>query len=61
MARSVSSISLLERKLTLPEGDDAPFIDSRKHYKNTLKSWQKKTATCTAGLLSPRPTRHHRV
>ncbi|AEF01868.1 polyphosphate kinase 2 family protein [Alteromonas naphthalenivorans] len=42
MARSVSSISLLERKLTLPEGDDAPFIDSRKHYKNTLKSWQKK-------------------
>lgn len=42
MAHSVSSISLLERKLTLPEGDDAPFIDSRKHYKNTLKSWQKK-------------------
>lgn len=42
MAHSVSSISLLERKLTLPEGDDAPFIDSRKHYKYTLKSWQKK-------------------
>lgn len=42
MAHSVSSISLLERKLTLPKGDDSPFIDSRKHYKNTLKSWQKK-------------------
>ncbi|MDO6567257.1 polyphosphate kinase [Alteromonas sp. 1_MG-2023] len=42
MTHSVSSISLQERKLTLPEDGDAPSIDSRKHYKKALKSWQKK-------------------
>ena len=42
MAHSVSSISLKNRKLKLPEGVQAPAIDSHKLYKNELKHWQKK-------------------
>lgn len=42
MAHSVSSISLQNRKLRLPEGAQAPAIDEREHYKQALKSWQKK-------------------
>ncbi|WP_372621595.1 polyphosphate kinase 2 family protein [Alteromonas stellipolaris] len=42
MTHSVSSISLQNRKLRLSEGAQAPAIDEHEHYKQALKSWQKK-------------------